>query len=254
MAVHKRPSDAGPATVASPFIQVCTASADSVVRTNLVSSLLKLGQFCDQQRIGCRVSCAYGDDLALQLDEIVTDALNDRSVTHILLIDPDLGFEPDAVSALLEANVPLACMAVPTKCFTLRHLFREATRTGYMQERSQSSTANPDIDEGEHVRLGFALFRRDALEQILKAKGAAVYSREEPFEDDSIFRPPPKKLYGFFAPIYIEENATQVYLQDALQYRWQKFGKGRISVIDGYDLQSLGTLRHSARFADFESF
>ena len=79
-------------------------------------SLLRLQAACIERAIRVSFCLLHGDALITRArNSVVAGFLQDRSATHLLFIDADIGFEPAQVFRLLEADREMAGGAYPVK-------------------------------------------------------------------------------------------------------------------------------------------
>ena len=94
-------------------------------------SLLKLQAACIERGIRLSFCLLHGDALITRArNSVVAEFLQDRSASHLLFIDADIGFQPSQVFRLLEADREMAGAAYPVKLLDWQRIGRAARAGG----------------------------------------------------------------------------------------------------------------------------
>jgi hypothetical protein len=108
---------------------------------------------------------------------IVSQFLDDPAATHLIFIDADLGFAPDQVFALLDADLDVAGAVYPMKKMDWA-LIAETARTGLGKLPGAALNYVVDLVDPDHVRCrgrflevrhigtGFLMIRRKVFEDM----------------------------------------------------------------------------------------
>jgi hypothetical protein len=95
---------------------IATPCYGGLVTQNYMSSVVTLQALCIERGIAISVRLLGGDALITRARNIlVAQFLADETATHLLFIDADIGFEPDQVFDLLDADKDVAGAAYPAK-------------------------------------------------------------------------------------------------------------------------------------------
>ena len=167
----------------APFIYLATPCYGGSVLLQFMSSVLALQEACRERGIGLHVELMGGDALITRArSRLAARFLAHKEATHILFCDADIGFRPENLFRLLEADKPLIAAVCP-----LKHIDWERARAAAKADAPDLMAASlgyvvrflPTADHSVEVTngiakvayggTGFLMVRREALQQIVDA-------------------------------------------------------------------------------------
>ncbi len=194
-------------------IAICTPTTGSVKASYTASLLGMVTHFLSNPVYGLEEysrSITYnliiGSNISMQRDSMVEEALADKTVTHVLFIDDDMGFQADALNIALADEQPIILAnyrrKAPPWAFTARNIDAE----GRAHE-----VVTDDLKRGTEAvtfgGFGFCLIEVDILRKIQKPRflnrwieHQQLYSTED---------------YPFFKAI-LDKKLAQVYVDHDL--------------------------------------
>jgi len=162
--------------------------------------------------------------------------LNEPSYTHLLFIDADMGFKPEAILRLLEFDKPVSAIVSPSKVLPLRFVAAENL------ERKDGRLV---VHDGHFVRTkqigtGLMLIKREALETIRDAYPDLFLRAGTPYSRAAGLKGP---LLQAFAPLYTDRGNI---LSEDISFcrRWTDTG-GELWASIGEEVVHVG--RHAVR-------
>jgi hypothetical protein len=172
---------------AAPSIFLATPCYGGMATIAYMSSVLALQRACMERRIGLQVELGGGDALIQRARGVMAAKFLEHTAhTHLMFIDADIGFKPEAVFRLLEAGRDLAGGVYPAKRVhwdKARRAFERgaadppAASLNYVVrflpsgDAGQVSVEVGDDGFGEvaYVGTGFMLITRAALQRLTDA-------------------------------------------------------------------------------------
>jgi hypothetical protein len=147
-------------------------------------SLLDLQSACEARGVGLKIEMTGGDALITRArSRMATQFLEDTDHTHLMFVDADIGFRPEQVFRLIEADRDLVGGVYPLKkihwdkvppavAAGVKDL--QAASLGYVVRFAASANQTVSLDEAgfgavEAVGTGFMLIRRRVLERMRDA-------------------------------------------------------------------------------------
>ncbi len=221
-------------TDAPIHLAIGTPCYGGLVTSQFTASLLKLQRASDQRGIGLTVLLQGGDALITRARQnVVAHFLGNPAATHLLFVDADIGFEPEAVFRLLDFGADMAAGVYPTKKIdwpkvkAIAAQGREpidAAALSYVVEFLEPAGRIGVKDGFAKVRYagtGFLMIRRPVLERMQARYPELRYSREHQAYDplkDSPHR------YALFDCLIDRETGT--YLSEDFSFcrRWTEIG------------------------------
>jgi hypothetical protein len=241
---------------ASPTnIMIATPCYGGLMNHIYVTSLLKL--MTEASTLGMRLTlqvAAHDSLITRSRNGLVQGFLDEPSASHLLFIDADIGFEPEAVARLLVMDEDVVAGMYPIKAVDWAKLEREchpdmdaaALREAGLHFVGVPCTGAAHEEKnhfvtGKYAGTGFMMIKRSALEKMIAAypesryRGVQLYGA--PKRDDASF-------YNFFDCMI--EPKTGIYLSEdfAFCHRFRAIG-GKIW------LDTRSRLRHVGA-AEFE--
>ncbi len=234
----------------TPCIQISVADTHGDVTTFSASSIFRLGNHLHAQKIDSQFLFMDDPDAYYNLNKIANAAFKNPSVTHLLLLRPDLKFEPDLVIQMLKLNNPFVCIQLPEKTINLHALHDEIVQHGYYPEiqTSEPASFDPEFKSVHSAELGFALIQRAVLQKMVEKTVAPRFLDIDGYDEEDRFRPPPETIYGFFSPLYHKETRDQLHFHDAFCYRWKQLCQGEIRLYQSSHLELKGLMEFKARY------
>ncbi len=159
-------------------------------------SLLGLQAACFRRGISLSFCLLHGDALITRArNSVVAEFLNDKSATHLLFIDADIGFSPDDVFRLLDADRDLVGGAYPVKTLNwarvrndaaINPAFDPASTLDYVVEQKEPLTVVNGFVQARYVGTGFMLARRHVFESMVAHYPEIRYQRSHASADVNI--------------------------------------------------------------------
>ena len=251
--------EAAPPPVLPPpvHLMIGTPCFGGTLTDHYAISLLKLQAACFERGLKLSFCLLHGDALITRArNSVVAEFLKDRSATHLLFIDADIGFRPAQVFRLLEAGREMAAAVYPVKALDWERVGR-SVRAGeadppegaldyvveFVDAEGRPSRHPVDPENGfaraRYAGTGFLLVARAVFERMAAAHPGIKYRRSHATADADV---DPGLLHAFF-DCRIDPDSG-VYLSEDFTFcqRWIEMG-GEIWV----DLRS--RLDHVGRFA-----
>ena len=229
------------------------------VRAETLSSTVALTTALERGGIGFNLDQYHYCDVAESRNYLSRSFLQDEEATHLLFIDSDMGFAPDAVSRLLQFGAPVVGAIYPRRSLNYERLIEtaraepELARTPLMA-RAHDYVLFNGSGEGEPVPtgrrdgfyrvngigMGLSLIERAALEEIV-AKGQAPLITSQTGEGE---------FHDFFGYVYSDDGKRR-YSDDLSFCRRWTLGCGGEVWADGMSqIAHVGTTAYTAAFAD----
>jgi len=168
---------------AAPFIYLATPCYGGVLHLHFMQSVLALQEACRDRGIGLHIDLMGGDALITRArSRLAARFLAYAQATHILFIDADIGFAPENVFRLLEADKPLIAAVCPLK-FIDWEKARAAAKAGapdlmaaslgyvvrFIPTPDHSVEVVNGIAKVAYGGTGFLMIRREAMQQLVDA-------------------------------------------------------------------------------------
>jgi hypothetical protein len=164
-----------------------------------------------------------------------------KTASHLLMVDADMGFQPQLVLDMLMFNEPLV-----GACYVKRTPTRSWTPSGLPGNTAEVRAGHMRV---EGVGMGCTLIRRDCIETLIKTYPELIDSRIqlhpawEMFKSGGITR-----LMRFFDPLDIPERGV---LSEDLSFckRWEMCG-GQIWANINHNISHVGMYDYNGRYMD----
>ncbi|MBV9862956.1 MAG: hypothetical protein JO267_12520 [Alphaproteobacteria bacterium] len=233
-----------------PHLVIGTPCYGGNVTQHYMISMIKLYAACSGRGIDISFRLLGGDALITRARNIiVSQFLEDETATHLLFVDADIGFEPDQVLALLEADRDVAGAIYPVKNLDWRAI---RTRAAAGQEDllagalayviEYDDPANITVSNGfarvRYIGTGFMMVKRRVFGLMAQRYPEIKFARLQAVRDFGLAE---ENRHAFFDCII--DRATDTYLSEDFTFckRWTDMG-GEIWA----DLRS--RLTHVGRF------
>jgi hypothetical protein len=189
---------------------------------------------------------------------MASEALADASFTHLLFVDTDMGFRPEAVLRLIDRDVPFAGVAYPYRTVPLHEklpadLEGTTLRTFTSQLVPYAVTFPPgqkqvQIERGfckvSTIGTGLMLIRRDVLVRMSEEGSLRRYITGFPYNQWH----KQTQYWGFFDPL--EENGMQFGEDYSFCRRWVQGCGGDILALVDEEISHIGPLPVLGRYID----
>lgn len=109
---------------------------------------------------------AIGSIIGNAREHMVSSALKDPKVTHVLFIDDDMGFEPDCLNLALQSRKPIVIANYRRKAPPWSFTARKLTADGQSSEELVTDSNKFGMEEALFGGFGFALIQRCVFEAV----------------------------------------------------------------------------------------
>jgi hypothetical protein len=166
-----------------PFIYLATPCYGGMVNLKYMQAVLALQEACRARGIGLHVDLMGGDALITRArSRLAAQFLAHGEATHILFCDADIGFAPENVFRLLEADKPVIAAVCPMKYVDWERARAAgkaeapdmmAASLGYVVRFLPTADNSVEVENGiakvAYGGTGFLMIRREAMQQIVDA-------------------------------------------------------------------------------------
>ena len=218
-----------PGQAAAPAVRlyIGTPCFGGNVTDHYTLSLLGLQAACLRRGIPLAFCLLHGDALITRArNSVVAEFLRDPKATHLLFIDADIGFTPQEVFRLLEADRDLVGGAYPVKLINWDRAGRgidPATTFDYVAELLEPTAPVPadGFAPARYVGTGFLMVRRSVFERMAARYPEIRYRRTHATADSDIA---PDGLRAFFDCVIDPDSGH--YLSEDFTFckRWLDMG------------------------------
>jgi hypothetical protein len=168
---------------AAPFVYLATPCYGGMLNLQFMQSVLALQDACRERGIGLHVELMGGDALITRArSRLAARFLAHPQATHILFCDADIGFSPQNLFRLLDADKPMIAGVYPLK-FIDWDKARAAAKAdapdlmaaslGYVVRFIPTPNHSVEIEDGiakvAYGGTGFLLIQRQAMQDIVDA-------------------------------------------------------------------------------------
>lgn len=166
-----------------PTIFLATPCYGGMANLHFVQSLLALQTACREREIGLHVQLTGGDALITRARSVMAAQFLRSGASHLLFVDADIGFAPEQVFRLLQADRDVVGGIYPTKGIDWTKTRAAATAgredllassVGYVVRFIPNPTNSVEVDDAgfgpvAYVGTGFMLIKRQAMQRVCDA-------------------------------------------------------------------------------------
>ncbi|NHO31209.1 hypothetical protein [Acetobacter fallax] len=229
------------AFTSSPHVFIATPCFGGLVTQNYMQSIIGCMATAQQSGIELTLSMIGNDALITRSrNTLLHQFMAQSSASHILFIDSDIGFAPDALPRIVNAGKDLVAGLYPLKDRYWDALTEAQTRRGetpataslrYVGEtEALHEQQHPVGTEGALVKAayagtGFMLISRNAVSQMIQAYPETRYSRiDAPVGQDESAPVAETEAYALFDCMIDPETKTYLSEDFAFCRRWRAIG------------------------------
>lgn len=235
------------ATKVKTHLYIATPAYGCTLTTAYATSLLQLQALCMQRGIEVSVDLIGNESLVQRARNILQARFLKSPATHLLFIDADIAFAPEAVvDRLLAANKDVVTGAYAKKSINWGLVQQQLLAHSKEPVHSLGLDFNINIAEGEHAvtngvvevldaATGMMLIQRHVIEKMWDAYAEELWCKNDIRGDTNIDH------YIAIFDCFIDEQTRRYLSEDyAFSRRWQLLG-GKIYADIGFPLAHLGT-------------
>jgi len=218
---------------ARPHIVVGTPCYGGNVTQHYMISMIKLYAACSGRDIAISFRLLGGDALITRArNVIVTQFLEDETATHLLFVDADIGFEPEQVFALLDADRDVAGAIYPVKNLNWDAIRKQAlagaadllpSAMSYVidYEDPGNITASDGFARVRYLGTGFMMIRRQVFARMAEHYPEIKFTKLQAVRDFALEE---ENRHAFFDCMIDRE--TDTYLSEDFTFckRWTDMG------------------------------
>jgi hypothetical protein len=169
------------------MLMICTPCYGGLVSALYLQSIVRMMAVMHHEGVKVEVVTHAGESLITRArNTLANDFLRRTDCTHLLFIDADLGFPPDAPLRFLRSGKDVVCGVYPVKHLDIHKLRRlpgsladeaaEAAAVNYAVKLSAASTVDADgFMEVDYAATGFMMIHRRVFEKIAHAHPELAY-------------------------------------------------------------------------------
>jgi len=222
--------------------------------TEHIATMMRLQGWLIERGVQVQVIHHAMAEVARSRNIIATHFWENTALTHLLFVDSDMAFQPEAVDALIRADQPLVGAVYPKRTLSFERLIAAARQ--YEDQATVIAAAmdyvvvpgreTADVVDGrckvDGIGMGLCLIRRDVFAALLQtgsiredAAGAVIGRHRGP-------------TLGFFDPI----PTTTGFMPEDLAFctRWRELCGGDVWAVLDQEIGHVGTMVYSARVID----
>ena len=166
-----------------PFIYLAVPCYGGNLNLYFVDSMLKLQAACRERGIGLHIDMMGGEALITRgRSRLAAAFLAHRPATHILFIDADIGFPPEQVFRLIDADKDVIAAVCPLKKIDWEKVRAaakadvvdlQAAAIGYVVRFLPTADKSVEVEDGlakvAYGGTGFLLIKRAAMQRLVDA-------------------------------------------------------------------------------------
>lgn len=217
-------------TAQRPHLVVATPCFGGSVSHLYMISVMKLFRLCQEQAIGAELDLLAGDALVNRARNSMATRFMASAATHLLFIDADIGFEPEAVMRLLAFDADLSGGVYPAKMIDwdrVRHftgapddLPKAALRYAAALHTDAGVTVRDDFARARFLATGFMMIKRRVFDVLEHAYPELKFRRLHTHPDPQADHP---HRYAFF-DCMIDKDGYHLPEDYSFCERWTRTG------------------------------
>jgi len=188
-------------------LYISTPCYDAMLTMQYTMSLLRLVQFCNQHNIDYMIDFLGNESLITRARNKSLNKFMNTDCSHLLFIDSDIEFQPEAVMDLLLFDKDVSCCVYPKKGFNWNKFMYSIQNEQNSKEHPSSrgldyaynimyNDKNELIKNGDFIRVnqsstGFMMIKRKIIEKLNKKHTELEIISDELSNNDT-------KMYGLF--------------------------------------------------------
>ena len=150
----------------SSHIHFCTPCYGGQIMENCFSSYLRFSMMAMKHDIPFSVDTMVNESLVCRArNNLVAKFLANDKATHLMFIDADIGWEPEAVLRMLLHDKGIVCGAYPMKTVPIKYVLNVLKGAKHSHPLYEVSTSG----------TGFMLIKREIIEDLIKAMPELKY-------------------------------------------------------------------------------
>lgn len=172
-----------PTAASRPFVYLATPCYGALVHTVYMNAVIRLIGACAAQGVGLHVDLMGGDALITRArSRLTAQFLAHPQATHLLFCDADIGFAPENVFRLLEADKEMIGAVYPLKTIDWDKARKamqrgvadvQASALGYVVRFLPNANNSVEVNDGfaqvAYAGTGFLMIKRQAVQRIVDA-------------------------------------------------------------------------------------
>lgn len=216
----------------NPVVFIATPCFGGMVTKDYMNSVISLMQVGAANNIQFLLAMLGNDALITRSrNTLVSSFLNETSATHMLFIDADISFEPDAILRLLRSDKDVAGAMYPIKDYDWDQtsagpnpgetFAQSAMRYVGTPISGRNAEWDGALTTAYYIGTGMMLIKRAVVEKLIAAYPDLRYTGIHAFHRD---KRPQLPQYALFECLI--DNATGLYLSEDYAFceRWRRIG------------------------------
>lgn len=164
-------------------IAVLTPMYGGMAAQNYIESFIKLMMTCGKYRIPFSYSFTYNESLITRgRNRLADEYMKNCSSTHAIFIDADIGFEPDDIIAMLEADRDIIGVPCSKKGIRWDRIQKALQRNGRTFTNDELSRIGGDFVFNFEQFAGTRNFKLNELQEMRNVGTGIMMVRREVFE------------------------------------------------------------------------
>lgn len=145
-------------------INIATPQYGHSYEPEYVQSLYSMTKKLEQAKIPSTLSWVSFSDIVVSRNYLISNFyFLQKSCSHILFIDADMGFPPELIMDMISFNKPLVGVMAPTRHFDPRRPGKGTLAVGNMLSKSES-----DFVKVSHCGASILLISRECIDKMVK--------------------------------------------------------------------------------------
>lgn len=241
-------------------VLIAVPSFRGTVMVHTMQSLLKTAAMFGEFGIKSGFINVDSAEISIARNSIATYAWREESISHLLFVDDDMTFEPEAVMDLLRAGKPIVGCICPKRMLNVERIW-EAGRAGLTLEQAKTEgvefvtklppSGTLQVADGlaqvEGIGMGVTLIRRDVLTTMVErnvVRKRRLHSGGDVDTFGNTF------LYGFFDNIPTDDGDYVLSEDLSFCQRWKRDCGGEIWATVDREIGHIGSYIFTGRYID----